>query len=137
MANIREDKGYTYGIGSGIVSLQHDAYLTIATEVGADTTLATLAEIEKEIGRLRSEPVDADEMQVVKSYILGSMLGSLENVFAHGDKFKNAYFSGLGNDYYDYYVETIKGMDATDVLRIASTYLDFDRMAKVIVGKSA
>src|SRR5690606_5823220 len=107
MANIREDKGYTYGIGSGIVSLQHDAYLTIATEVGADATRATLVEIEKEIGRLRSEPVSDEELQVVKSYILGSMLGSLENIFAHGDKFRNVYFSGLDIDYYDYYVETI------------------------------
>lgn len=137
MTNIREDKGYTYGIGSGIVSLQHDAYLTIATEVGAETTQATLAEIEKEIHRLRTQPVDATELHVVKNYILGSMLGSLENVFAHGDKFKNAYFSGLGNAYYDYYVDTIKGMDAGDILRIADTYLDFDRMAKVIVGKNA
>lgn len=137
MANIREDKGYTYGIGSGIVSLQHDAYLTIATEVGADATRATLVEIEKEIGRLRSEPVSDEELQVVKSYILGSMLGSLENIFAHGDKFRNVYFSGLDIDYYDYYVETIKGMDAAAVMNIANTYLDFDKMAKVVVGKDA
>ncbi len=137
MANIREDKGYTYGIGSGIVSLQHGAYLTIATEVGADSTRATLVEIEKEIGRLRSEPVSAEELEVVKSYILGSMLGSLENIFAHGDKFKNVFFSGLDIDYYDYYVDTIKRMDAEAVMRIANTYLDFDKMAKVVVGKDA
>lgn len=135
MANIREDKGYTYGIGSGIVSLQHDAYLTIATEVGAEVTQATLDEIEKEINRLRTEPVGDSELQVVKNYILGSMLGSLENIFAHGDKFKNAYFSGLDIDYYDYYVDTVKGMDAAAVMNIANTYFDFERMAKVVVGK--
>lgn len=135
MANIREDKGYTYGIGSGIVSLKHDAYFTIATEVGVDVTGATLAEVEKEINRLRTELVGPEELTLAKNYILGSMLGSLENVFAHGDKFKNAYFSGLDIDYYDYYVDKIKVMDADVVLGIANTYLDFGDMTKVIVGK--
>lgn len=135
MSNIREDKGYTYGVGSGIVSLQHDAYLTIATEVGAEVTRATLGEIEKEIERLRTDLVGPEELALAKNYILGSMLGSLENVFAHGDKFKNAYFSGLDIGYYDYYLDTIRAMDAESVLTIANTYLDYGEMSKVIVGK--
>jgi hypothetical protein len=49
MANIREDKGYTYGIGSGIASLKDAGYFFIASEVGADVCTATMAEIEKEM----------------------------------------------------------------------------------------
>ena len=47
MANIREDKGYTYGIGSGMSSLKNGGALFIATEVGADVCKAAVIEIEK------------------------------------------------------------------------------------------
>lgn len=135
MTNIREDKGYTYGVGSGIVSLKHDSYLTIATEVATDVTRATLNEIEYEINRLRTEPISVEELELVKNYILGSMLGELENVFAHGDKVKNVHFSGLDIGYYDYYIKTISNMRSETVMSMANTYLDFSKMTTVIVGK--
>ncbi len=135
MANIREDKGYTYNIGSGLASLKHGAFLTIASEVGVEATGATLAEIEKEIRRLRDEPVPEAELAVVRNYMMGSMLGSLENVFSHADKFKNTYFSGLDLDYYDYYTDVVNTITPDEVQRLANTYLDYDKMVKVIVGK--
>lgn len=135
MANIREDKGYTYSVGSGLISLKHSAFLTIASEVGAAFTAATLKEIEKEIERLKTESVGDDELSKVKNYVMGSMLGSLENVFSHADKFKNVYFSGLELDYYAYYTEVVRHINADDVLRLANTYLDYEKMVKVIVGK--
>lgn len=135
MANIREDKGYTYSIGSGLASLKHGAFFTIASEVGVDTTEPTLAEIQKEIRRLRDEPVPAAELAVVRNYMMGSMLGSLENVFSHADKFKNAYFSGIGLDYYDYYTNVVNTITQNEVQRLANTYLDYERMVKVVVGK--
>ncbi|WP_353127363.1 M16 family metallopeptidase [Parapedobacter pyrenivorans] len=135
MANIREDKGYTYNIGSGLASLKHGAFLTIASEVGVDVTAATLAEIEKEINKLRKEPVAESELTLVRNYLMGSTLGSLENVFSHADKFKNAYFSNLGLDYYDYYTNVVNTITPDEILRLADTYLDYDRMVKVVVGR--
>lgn len=137
MANIREDKGYTYNIGSGLASLKHGAFFTIASEVGVDVTKATLTEIQKEIQRLREEPVPEEELALVRNYMMGSMLGSLENVFSHADKFKNAYFSGLDLDYYDYYTDVVNTITQEEVQRLANTYLDYDKMVKVIVGKLA
>lgn len=107
MANIREDKGYTYGIGSGIADMKHTAYFTLATEVGVEVTDNTLREIEKEIRLLKQEPVPAEEMELVRNYMMGSLLGSLENIFSHADKFKQAYFSGIGLEYFDYYQQVI------------------------------
>src|SRR5690606_8595509 len=125
----------TYNIGSGLASLKHGAFLTIASEVGVEATGATLAEIEKEIRRLRDEPVPEAELAVVRNYMMGSMLGSLENVFSHADKFKNTYFSGLDLDYYDYYTDVVNTITPDEVQRLANTYLDYDKMVKVIVGK--
>lgn len=135
MANIREDKGYTYGIGSGMTSLKHCGSLFIATEVGADVCRDALSEIEKEINRLKTELVPQEELDLVRNYMLGSLLGSLENVFSHADKFKNVYFSGLDYSYYDRYTNVIKAVTPQDILNLANKYLDYDKMYKVIVGK--
>ncbi|WP_134091717.1 pitrilysin family protein [Olivibacter sp. XZL3] len=135
MSNIREDKGYTYGIGSGIGSLKYDGFFTIATEVGTDVTKATLLEIEKEINRLKSEPVPAEELTLVKNYITGAFLGSLENVFSHVDKFKNVYFAGLGLSYYNRHLQIVKNSTAETIMETANKYFDYDKMVKIVVGK--
>jgi predicted Zn-dependent peptidase len=135
MANIREDKGYTYGIGSGMSSLKHAGAMFIATEVGADVCKAAIAEIEKEINILKTELIPDEELSLVRNYMLGSLLGSLENVFSHADKFKNLYFAGLDYDYYDRYVDAVKTITAERLKELANVYLDFDGFYKVIVGK--
>jgi predicted Zn-dependent peptidase len=135
MNNIREDKGYTYGIGSATVSMKNFGSLFIATEVGADVTRATMVEIEKEINILKTDPISDEELLLVKNYMLGSLLGSLENVISHADKFKNIYFWGLGSEYYDYYTSVIRNITAGEILKYANQYFDFDKMTKVVVGK--
>ncbi len=135
MANIREDKGYTYSIGSGLMSLKHTAFFTLSSEVGLKATAPTLAEIEKEISRLRDELISESELSVVRNYLMGSMLGSLENVFSHADKFKNVYFSGLDLDYYDYYAQVVNAITPDEMRRLARLYLNYEQMIKVVVGK--
>lgn len=135
MANIREDKGFTYGIGSALVSLKNTGYFFIASEVGADVCSAALSEIEKEIKILKEEPASEEELSLVKNYMLGSMLGSLENAFSHADKFKNIYFSGLDYDYYSRYIETVKNINSEKIQELANQYLNYSDFQKVIVGK--
>ncbi|MEN0052837.1 MAG: pitrilysin family protein [Mucilaginibacter sp.] len=135
MANIREDKGYTYGIGSGLGSFKHGGSFFIATEVGADVCKDTLTEIEKEINLLKTELIPDEELSLVRNFMLGSLLGSLENVFSHADKFKNIHFAGLGYDYYDKYTSTIKTITADKLKELANKYWNFDQFYKVIVGK--
>ncbi len=135
MANIREDKGYTYGIGSAVVSLQQAGYFFISTEVGAEVTEAALGEIEKEIEILKADLIPEQELDLVRNYMMGSLLGGLENAFSHADKFKNIFNLNLGYEYYDYYIKTIKTVSSEQLLQLAKVYLDFSKMEKVIVGK--
>jgi len=135
MANIREDKGYTYGIGSGIASLKDAGYFFIATEVGTNVCASALQEIEKEINLLKTAAVADEELNLVRNYMLGSMLGSLENAFSHADKFKNLYFSGLDYSYYQKYIHTVKTITAEEINKIANRYLSWEAMTKVVVGK--
>ena len=135
MANIREDKGYTYGIGSAISSLKDAGYFFLATEVGADVCQLALTEIEKEIGLLKTELVGEEELDLVRNYMLGAMLGSLENAFSHADKFKNVYFSGLDYTYYSNYIKTVKTISAEHLKELANRYLNISDFTKVVVGK--
>jgi zinc protease len=135
MANIREDKGFTYGIGSALVSMKNAGYFFIASEVGADVCSAAMTEIEKEITILKEQEVSEGELSLVRNYMLGSMLGSLENSLSHADKFKNIYFSGLDYDYYTTYIDTVRNIKPAEIQAIANKYLNFDSFEKVIVGK--
>ncbi len=135
MANIREDKGYTYGIGSALVSMKNAGYFFIASEVGADVCTPALEEIHKEIEILKTREVSAPELDLVRNYMLGSMLGGLENAMSHADKFKNIYFSGLGYDYYQNYIKTVRTISPQDLQALANKYLDWDSLEKVVVGK--
>ncbi|MBK0382550.1 insulinase family protein [Pedobacter sp. SD-b] len=135
MNNIREEKGYTYGIGSGIASLEKAGYFFIATEVGVDVTQNTLAEIEKEVNLLKTELIGDGELSLIKNYLMGSLLGSLENAFSHADKFKNLYFFGLDYGYYEKYIHTIKNITPQQLKDLANQYWDYNSFYKIIVGK--
>lgn len=135
MANIREDKGYTYGIGSALISFKNTGCFFIASEVGVEVCEATLHEIQKELANLQTELIPTAELDLVRNYMLGSVLGSLENTLSHSEKFKNIYFSGLGYDYYDRYLKTIRTIKSEQLLQLANQYLQFDSFEKVVVGK--
>ncbi len=135
MTNVREDKGYTYGIGSAIVSFKKTGTFFIATEVGAAVCREALQEIEKEINLLKTVLIPDEELSLVRNYMMGSLLGSLENVFSHADKFKNLYFSNLDYDYYKCYTETVQNITAGQLQTLANRYFDFEGFVKVIVGK--
>lgn len=135
MTNIREDKGYTYGINSGNATLQQGGYFVIASEVGTDVCQKTINEIEFEINRIKTELIPDEELKLVKNYLMGSLLGSLENAFSHADKYKNIYFYGLDYDYFDNYINTINTIDAISLMELANKYWKYDEFYKVIVGK--
>jgi predicted Zn-dependent peptidase len=135
MSNIREDKGYTYGIGSGMVSLQHAGYFFITTEVGVDVCGKALKEIYYEMNRLREELVSEDELELVKNYMLGTFLRSVDGPFAMADRFKSLMEYNLGYEYYDRYVATIKSIGASQIRDLANQYFDQDSMIELVVGK--
>jgi len=134
MANIREDKGYTYGIGSAIASLKKTGTFFIATEVGTEVCQAALQEIEKEINLLKTVLIADNELSLVRNFMMGSLLGSLENVFSHADKFKNLYFSGMDYDYYEFYTKTVQQITPQQLKDLANQYLNWESFTKVIVG---
>ncbi|MEP7265050.1 MAG: pitrilysin family protein [Bacteroidota bacterium] len=135
MTNIREDKGYTYGIGSGLASLADDGYFYISTEVGADVCEAALKEIYIEVAQLREHVVPEQELALVKNYLYGSFQRSMDGPFAISDRFKTVLLSGLNYDYFRQYLDTLKNITPNEVLAVAEKYLSSSGFTQVTVGK--
>ncbi len=135
MANIREDKGYTYGIGSGLASFVNGGYFAISTEVGADVTNQTLEEIYKELAKLRTDLVPENELETVRNYILGHFLRSVDGPFSLADKFKSIWEFGLGYDYFDNYFNAVKTVTPNELRDLANKYLKQEDLIECVVGK--
>lgn len=135
MTNIREDKGYTYGIGSGLSSLVHEGFFFISTEVGSDVTNDALKEIYFEIEKLQNDLVSEEELETVRNYILGQLLRSVEGPFALADKFRGIWEFGLGYDYYERYFKAVKTVNPAELRDLANKYLKRSDMTELVVGK--
>lgn len=135
MANIREDKGYTYGIGSGLASLSEDGYFYIATEVGSNVCPDALKEIYKEVAQLQEILVPEEELLLVKNYLYGSFQRSVDGPFALSERFKSVLLSGLNYDYFIHYLDTLKNITSEEILTLAQKHLLPSDFSQITVGK--
>ena len=135
MSNIREDKGYTYGISSHIVSQRETGYFIIASETGTEVCRAAIDEIYKEIKRLRTEKIEDSELQLVQNYLLGDVLRGFDGPFKLSEAFKNLLSSNLDYSFYENYIETIKTISAEKLMELANKYLQENDMYEVVAGK--
>jgi len=134
MANIREDKGYTYGIGSGVAVLEDSSYFFISTEVAKEVKDATLKEIYLELDKLKTELIPEEELARVKNYMLGEFLRQSDGPAAMMESFKNIYFNHLKDSYYTDFIAAIHRISAKELRAIANIYFVQKKMVEVIVG---
>lgn len=123
MVNIREDKGYTYGIHSFMQSHIHDSAWMISTEAGRDVCEATIAEVHKEMKSLRDDLVDEEELLLVRNYMMGSILGDLDGPFHIIARWKSIILNGLNENYFNESINTIKTVTAEELRDLAQKYL--------------
>jgi predicted Zn-dependent peptidase len=135
MSNIREDKGYTYGIGCALVELRNTGYFVIATEVGKEVTQATIKEIKYEIELLKEELVSFDEIELVRNYLLGQLLKSADGPNAMMDLFLSVRQHQLNLEFYNDFILKIETITVEELRDIANKYLDWDKFTVVIAGE--
>ena len=134
MANIREDKGYTYGIGSSLAVMEDAAYFFIATEVGSEVREAAINEIFKELQKLQDEAIPEDELNRVKNYMFGEFLRQSDGSLAMMECFKNMYFNQLQESYYSDFFKALHKFTAADLQQLAQKYFQKDKMIVMSVG---
>ncbi len=134
MSNIREDKGYTYGIGSMVAEFNNTGYFLIATEVGTDVREDALNEISIELERLRNELVPEEELSLVRNYMRGQLLKSADGPYAMTDLFLSAILQGKDLDFYNEALQAIHAITPERIQELAKKYLQWDQMTIVSAG---
>jgi zinc protease len=123
MSNIREEKGYTYGIYSYLQNHVQQSSWVISTEAGVDVCMATVEEVYKEMELLRSELPDAEELLLVRNYMIGTILGELDGPFQIMARWKNIILNGLTEQYFYDTISTIKNVTGEELMEMANKYL--------------
>ena len=133
MMNIREDKGYTYGIHSYLQNHMHDSAWVISTEAGKDVCEATIAEVYKEMKDLREELVDDEELLLVRNYLMGGILGELDGPFHIIARWKNIVLHNLTEQYFYDSINTIRTISAEELQQLAQKYLRPEEFYELVV----
>jgi len=133
MSNIREDKGYTYGIHSYIQNHIHDTAWLISTEAGKDVCQATIDETYKEMEILRNDIIEEEELDLVRNFMMGSLLGDLDGPFQIITRWKNYILNGLDDQYFYSAINTIKTVSAEELQALAKKYLNPNEFHELVV----
>jgi predicted Zn-dependent peptidase len=133
MSNIREDKGYTYGIHSYVQNHIHESAWMISTDAGKEVCEATIEEVYKEMKLLREELVDDEELLLVRNYLIGTILGDLDGPFQIIGRWKNLILNNLTEDYFYRSIETIKTISAEELRELAKKYLNPEQFYEIVV----
>lgn len=134
MANIREEKGYTYGISSGITTYLDAGHFYIATQTGVEFTDLLIEEVYKEMEKLCSELIPQEELNMVKSYMLGEHIRMFDGGFALADTFISMLVNNLDYSFYEQNAAIIRSTEAKELQELAVRYFDPNEFYNVIAG---
>ncbi|GMQ30528.1 M16 family metallopeptidase [Algoriphagus confluentis] len=132
--NIREDKGHTYGISSSLGEIDDFPYWSIAADVQKQFKKEVLEEIRKEIHLLSSQLIAPDELELVRNYLIGQMVGRFSTSFDWVDRYKSVHFSGLDFSFYRKKMEFLRSFDAEEILEKGSKYFTEAPVIEITVG---
>ena len=134
MTNIREEKGFTYGIGAGIMNIGTTAFLSIGTEVGVENTAETISEIKKEMNLLKVELVSEQELQTVKSYLKGAYLGGFDGPFSQADRWADLHQEGFDESYFVNYLKALNDITPIQIQELANKYFNTEKLVISVAG---
>jgi zinc protease len=132
--HLREEKGYTYGVGSGFSAPRHTGSWQASTAVRTDVTDAALTDLLKDIAAMRDAPVPADELMDAKRAIVAGFALSLQTPEQVLGYYMDAWTYGLPKDYWDTYPTRIMAVTPEQAQAAAKKYWDAARLNIVAVG---
>ncbi len=135
MSNIREDKGWTYGIYAQRVAYAAKPHWLISCDINAEASLLAVDEIRKEAQILQNEAVSDEELEKVKNYMLGQFLSSLTHVYGIADRYRSVWINGTNFDRVEENQRIIREADAAEVKKAAGEYLNLQETITCLSGQ--
>lgn len=135
--NIREDKGYTYSIGSGFSFPADTGRFVVSAAVRNDVIAAALDEVFKEIERIQTEPLTSEEITDARDGIVGEWVFGLETYQDFVEAVASYKNRGVELDRLNKWLGYIKAVSAQDVLGIANSYIHAEDFIIVVVGDAS
>jgi zinc protease len=134
---LRERKGYTYGVYSNTRSLRYRGDWRAQMDVRTDVTEASLRDLLAEVGKMRDEPVPTAEFRDAQRSLTASFALSLENPAALLNLYIVRQLYKFPVDYWDKYTDRIAAVTPAQVQAVARKHLDPKRLQIVAVGDAA
>lgn len=128
MANIREDKGYTYGIQASLLGYKEGSVISISTNTDPQYVDEVIKEVKYEIRRLIEDPMDVEELQVVKSNAMTSLAAILDSPFSIMDHHISHYHNGTPENYFEKQIEAINSLTAEDIMNLSRKYFVVEKL---------
>lgn len=135
MSNIRERNGYTYHIEAEIDAYGSRNAFMISTETDNEYVEPLLAEVDKELKRLRDEYVPKEELELVRNYTLGELCREYEGVLPKAEVFISLWLSGQPFEAVNDYLDTVCCVSQTELRSLAQEYLSPEQMSQIVVGE--
>ena len=135
MSNIREDKGYTYGIGAGVVNCPGSGVLAITTEADNQYIEAIIREVYYEIDRLQNDLAPNDEVEMVRSYMLGDFCRAYEGPFSLSEAWIYTETAGLDDGFFKRQIDSIRSVTSEEIRTLAQRYLCKEKLIEAVAGK--
>jgi zinc protease len=134
-ANIREQKGYSYGVGSAFSYGKGPGPFEAGGEIVTAKTDSALIEFMKELRGVRgNRPITDDELKTAEDNLVQGLPQSFSSVRAVNGSISGIYLEQLPQDYFQNYTQNVRSVTKEDLTRVANKYIDPDHLAIVIVG---
>jgi predicted Zn-dependent peptidase len=134
-ANIREQKGYSYGVNSGFSYGKGPGAFRAGGSIFTAKTDAALIEFMKELkGIVGEKPITDEELKTAKDSLIQGLPQRFASVSAISGAITSLVVLGLPDDYYQTYAKNVSAVTKEDLLRVAKQYIDLNHLAIVIVG---
>ena len=134
MQNIREDKGYTYGISAMLVGRRCGAKIVISSECDTAYTYPLIEEVKNEIRKLQQETMSMEELDMVKNCMLSDLAKTLDSPFSMASCVSSNIFYSTGEDYFNKQVEEILSVTPEMLKDMANKYINADNFYVAIAG---
>ena len=135
MSNIREEKGYTYGIAASLMTYPDHGMLAISAETANEYVESLIGEVYHEIDRLQNELVPVGELKMLKNYMLGDMCRSYESAFSLADAWISLQVSGLSSSYFAEALNAVKNITPDEIRELAQKYICKESLKEIISGR--